>query len=73
MKNIDKAKFLSLLIPKPLITEMGQLASALNPIENSRMMLETELTKLQFQKSGLMQDLLTGRVSVVPLLEGVAE
>ena len=70
MKNIDKAKFLSLLVPKPPPPEMAQLESTLRPIENSRNALAIELSKLQLLKSGLMQDLLTGKVSVAPLLEG---
>jgi type I restriction enzyme, S subunit len=69
MKNIEKAKFLSLAIPRPTNGEMQQAQGLMAPMENYQLTLESSLNKLRLQKSGLMQDLLTGTVSVGPLLE----
>jgi len=59
----------SLLIPRPEPSEQGSLASILNA-QDAILRAESEsLSKLIRLKAGLMQDLLTGEVSVEPLLE----
>lgn len=54
------------------IQEQCQIGERLQVSEDSIQSLRRELGKLQLQKSGLMDDLLTGRVCVTPLLKDVA-
>ena len=58
----------ALQIPVPSLDEQGKIVQAYAATE-ARLMSEQALSaKLQKQKSGLMDDLLTGRVRVTPLL-----
>lgn len=69
MKNISQASIRAVQIPLPPLSEQQGIGKRVNQIEQK---LETEIdqfTKLQFVKKGLMDDLLTGRVRVTPLLE----
>ena len=54
--------------------EQGKITSAFDAAEAKIQTEQTLLDKLRLQKSGLMDDLLTGRASVTPLLstEGAA-
>jgi len=54
------------------IQEQRQIGERLQAGDDSIRSLCRELGKLQLQKSGLMDDLLTGRVRVTPLLEAAA-
>ncbi len=65
-------KIRALLIPKPSEDEQRQIAEILEVQDNKIRSEETFLAKLLRLKTGLMQDLLTGKVSVSPLV-GVGE
>jgi type I restriction enzyme S subunit len=64
MKNITKPDFLSILIPKPSKQEQERISKTLKAISNQENQDLLELQKLQSLKTGLMQDLLTGKVRV---------
>lgn len=53
--------------------EQGQIAARLDEIDNRIQNAMTEAKKLSELKSGLMDDLLTGRVRVTPLLESMQQ
>ncbi len=66
--NISQSTLKPLPVPRPSRPEQDAIVQALQAQANK---LETEeglLDKLRLQKSGLMDDLLTGRVPVTPLL-----
>ena len=66
--NISQSTLKPLPVPRPSRTEQDAIVQALQAKATK---LETEerlLDKLRLQKSGLMDDLLTGRVPVSPLL-----
>lgn len=67
--KVTLADFRSLRIPFPSIEEQARLMAMIG--EAGRLIDEEagRLDKLRLQKTGLMQDLLTGTVSVQPLLE----
>lgn len=70
--NITKADVLAFQLPLPAPDEQREIA---HKVQASLERLESEedtLAKLQQQKSALMDDLLTGRVRVTPLLEAAA-
>ncbi|MEO5364325.1 MAG: N-6 DNA methylase [Magnetococcus sp. DMHC-8] len=70
MKNISQGGIKQLWITRPSITEQDGITQQLDVVA-SRYMDELEsLSKMHALKSGLMDDLLTGRVRVTPLLEG---
>jgi type I restriction enzyme S subunit len=48
------------------------MAAILDEASSAVVVLDSDLSKLRLQKSGLMRDLLTGKVSVAPLLESAA-
>ena len=52
----------------PCKTEQDQITSSIDAAEAKIQTEQDLLNKLRLQKSGLMDDLLTGRVSVTPLL-----
>ena len=59
----------------PFSTDLGEqrkIAETLDASDSRLEQLKSERSKLRLQKTGLMQDLLTGKVSVAPLLESVA-
>jgi type I restriction enzyme S subunit len=61
---VNKSRFSSLLLPLPDFDEQRRIVAALDQQDETR---ESELeyrAKLQLLKTGLMQDLLTGRVRV---------
>ena len=67
-QRVDAKFFTQFLIGIPLKKEQGWIASKMRSVD---MKLEREkqvLLKLELQKQGLMQDLLTNKVSVEPLL-----
>ncbi|NTF88709.1 restriction endonuclease subunit S [Agrobacterium rhizogenes] len=57
---------LDFAVPQP--SEQSQIIEAISAIELTLRREEEQLHKLRLQKPGLMDDLLTGRVSVTPLL-----
>ncbi|MBX9755230.1 MAG: restriction endonuclease subunit S [Pseudomonadaceae bacterium] len=58
-----------LVTAKPLRTEQDLIATRLDEIDNRIQNATTESAKLRELKAGLMDDLLTGRVRVTPLLD----
>lgn len=62
----------SILVPFPPEPEHSMMATILDEASSAVRVLDNDLSKLRLQKSGLMQDLLTGQVSVAPLLESAA-
>lgn len=69
-KNIKGSDVLCLLVPVPSPEEAIGIAERIESIEHDIESNQQLLTKLTLQKSGLMDDLLTGRVRVAPLLAG---
>lgn len=67
--HLTKAKIQSIVIPSPKPEEVGQILDILNQQELNLMDSNTELEKLRSLKNGLMQDLLTGKKRVTPLLD----
>lgn len=65
MKNITKSDFLDILIPKPSKNEQVKISKVLLGINNQEKKDQRNLNKLQSLKTGLMQDLLSGKVSVI--------
>lgn len=61
-----------LLTARPWRTEQNLIAERLDEIDNRIQNASTESSKLRKLKSGLMDDLLTGRIRVTPLLEAAA-
>lgn len=59
----------SLLIPIPEKKEMNRISDLLDEIVENIVELQEILSKLQRTKTGLMQDLLTGKVRVIHLLK----
>ena len=58
----------SLLVARPSSCEQGHIAQMLDTATNAISCLQTEMTKQIRLKTALMQDLLTGDVSVTPLM-----
>lgn len=71
-KNIKGSDVLCLLVPVPSPEETIGIAERVESIEHDIESNQDLLTKLALQKSGLMDDLLTGRVRVTLLLEAAA-
>ena len=67
-KNIKGSDVLCLLVPAPSPDEADAIALRVESVEQDVDSNQLLLTKLTLQKSGLMDDLLTGRVRVTPLL-----
>lgn len=55
----------------PKKTEQAEIVDRMRAAQGKLTSEQRYLEKLQLQKSGLMHDLLTGRVRVTPLLAGV--
>lgn len=72
-KNIKGSDVLCLLVPVPPPEEAIGIAERIESIEHDIESNQQLLTKLTLQKSGLMDDLLTGRVRVTPLLAAEPE
>lgn len=67
-KEISIAPLKQILVPFPRQEEQAEIATVLKSQQLILTSLEGELAKQFRLKSGLMQDLLTGKVSVAPLL-----
>jgi type I restriction enzyme S subunit len=67
--KLNKAALLSLQLPVPKPQEQTEISGRFVAMKKSLDSLERELAKLRRLKTGLMQDLLTGKVSIQPLLE----
>jgi type I restriction enzyme S subunit len=64
MKNITKGDFMSILIPKPSKEEQEKISQTLQAISKKEYHNAITLNKLRSLKTGLMQDLLSGKVRV---------
>ena len=56
-------------LPRPSLTEQKSLVTLVDGFREMQNREKSQLNKLKVKKTGLMQDLLTGTVSVEPLLE----
>lgn len=66
MVKINGSDIREFRVPFPSTDEQRVITEKLEPIDHQIFMLESRHAKLQKQKSGLMHDLLTGRVRVKP-------
>jgi type I restriction enzyme, S subunit len=62
--NLFQGQIETLLIPVPNLSEQKDMTICLNPLVQKLKTLESEVSKFLNLKSGLMHDLLTGKVSV---------
>jgi type I restriction enzyme S subunit len=67
--NLTLALCQELPLPCISITEQQAIVNSVLAAKERIFFEEAQLEKMQFEKSGLMDDLLTGRVRVTPLLE----
>lgn len=72
LKHIHLEHFRRFVIPLPGVDEQDRIGSMAGLIESKLQVEERQLDKLRKAKHGLMQDLLTGHVSVVVATEPVA-
>lgn len=71
LKHIHLEHFRKFVLPLPDKSEQVAIMGILESADKSILEMENSLQKLRLQKSGLMQDLLTGKVSVVPSMKVV--
>lgn len=69
MKNISQPAIKSLLVPRPPVDEQLRIILRVAAMDGRCADEGLQLDKLKRLKQGLMDDLLTGRVRVTPLLE----
>jgi type I restriction enzyme, S subunit len=68
MINLNSALILELELPFPSIEEQNRILNTIDMFESSQRISENKLEKLKRIKTGLVRNLLSGRVSVEPLL-----
>lgn len=72
--GISRAQILELVVATPArIEEAAEIGGRIQTINERIVAEECGLEKLRLKKNGLMDDLLTGRVRVTPLLESVQQ
>ncbi len=72
--GMSRAQILELVVATPMrIEETTEIGGRIQAINDRLASEECGLAKLRLEKSGLMDDLLTGRVRVTPLLESVQQ
>ncbi|QAU24806.1 restriction endonuclease subunit S [Dyella sp. M7H15-1] len=69
-KNINLQDLRPLLLAVPERAEQNRIAGRYEALQLQLQSEQEALAKYRYEKSGLMDDLLTGRVRVTPLLEG---
>jgi type I restriction enzyme, S subunit len=69
MDAIQSSTLKQMRLPKPLLPEQQKILAIYEEATSHLRRMREECAKLRLQKSGLMQDLLTGTVSVAPLLQ----
>lgn len=69
LQRVNLSNLRTIVIGLPTIAEQELISDQLNTIAREISALEYERQKLESTKSGLMDDLLTGRVRVTPLLK----
>lgn len=73
MVNLNTQLLANLIITRPRIEEQLKISAKIKQLDTLIDLEITRLNKLKKVKTGLMQDLLTGKVSVAPLLNSVEE
>jgi type I restriction enzyme, S subunit len=73
MKRINLGNLRRVEIALLSVPEQEMIAVRLGTMQKQIDVTSLELQKLRFEKAGLMDDLLTGRVRVTPLLEGATQ
>jgi type I restriction enzyme, S subunit len=68
-REISIAPLRKLLVARPHPEEQRAIATKIESVESELKALSVQHDKLRLIKNGLMQDLLTNRVSVIPLLQ----
>jgi type I restriction enzyme S subunit len=71
--NLTIADVRKLLIPMPSQIEQSAIATVLSDMDSEIAALETKLTKYRTLKTGMMQQLLTGKVRLVDSVETTSE
>ena len=66
---VNKSTFSRMLIPQPRLDEQTAISEKIRSVDNRIFDERSAITKLSKEKSGLMDELLIGRVRVTPLLE----
>jgi type I restriction enzyme S subunit len=69
MDAIQSSTLKQLRLPTPSLPEQKQILAIYEEAKSHLRQMQEECAKLALQKSGLMQDLLTGKISVAPLLQ----
>ena len=72
MLNLNTSVLSKIVIPLPGLDEQRGIQEAVRAADEEQRVVEARSSKLGAQKAALMQDLLTGKVSVTPLLEAEA-
>ena len=72
MVNLNRGILASLCIPFPTYREQIQIEARLKDVEKEKTILFQQFSKFKQTKTGLMQDLLTGKVRVTELLKDSA-
>jgi type I restriction enzyme, S subunit len=72
MKRINLGNLRRVEIALPSVPEQKMISERVGATQKQIDVISLELQKLQFEKAGLMDDLLTGRVRVTPLLAEAA-
>lgn len=70
MDAIQSSTLKQVRLPKPPMPEQLKILTIYEEATSYLEQMQCEAAKMRLQKSGLMQDLLTGKVPVTPLLEG---
>ncbi len=68
--HLTQEKLANVPLPTPNLNEQRRLVAAVVAANQRQEAEESQLQKFASLKAGLMDDLLTGRVRVTPLLEG---
>jgi type I restriction enzyme S subunit len=70
LNTINREMLRRMPVPVPPVAEQGRIVAAVRAGRTREHDQQISLAKLRRLKAGLMEDLLTGRVPVTPLLEG---
>ena len=68
MPNLNTGILLALMVARPTLTEQVRIEERLRSVDENVQLNKTSLDKLQSLKTALMQNLLTGKKRVTPLL-----
>lgn len=73
MANLNTSILAAITIARPDIAEQDEIARRLKSVGQRIASEERLLAKMKLEKTGLMDDLLTGRIRVTPLLESAQQ